>query len=80
MNYVRLLTYVICTTAFASVVTFIDFMKPRGPQPARYSHIQTIAHAIDDWTFNDDKNFDGEIKAAAAKESGRRGGVATRNI
>lgn len=57
MNCVRLLTYAICATAFASVVTFITFMEPRGPQPATYGHIQTIADAVDDWTLNEQKQF-----------------------
>jgi hypothetical protein len=54
MNYARLLVYGICATLFALVVTFLTVRKPKGPQPATYGHIPTIANVIDDWTL--DKN------------------------
>ncbi|KAH8698632.1 hypothetical protein BGW36DRAFT_426327 [Talaromyces proteolyticus] len=57
MNYARLFVYVICAAAFASALTFLTFMKPKGPQPATYGHIQTIADLIDDWTLNENGRF-----------------------
>jgi hypothetical protein len=57
MNYARLLVYVICTTIFASTITILTIMKPKGPQPATYGHIQTIADVIDDWTLDGNGQF-----------------------
>lgn len=57
MNYARLFVYVICATSFASAITFLTFMKPTGPQPATYGHIQTIADVIDDWTLDENGRF-----------------------
>lgn len=57
MNYARLFVYVICTIVFASAITYLTRMKPRGPQPATYGHIQTIADVIDDWTLDKNGRF-----------------------
>lgn len=57
MNYAHLFVYVICTTIFASAITFLTFMKPKGPQPATYGHIQTIADVIGDWTLEKNGRF-----------------------
>jgi hypothetical protein len=32
-------------------------MKPKGPQPATYGHIQTLADVVDDWTLNENGRF-----------------------
>jgi len=57
MNYSRLFVYVICAMAFASFITFLAVTKPKGPQPATYGHIQTIADVIDDWTMDENGCF-----------------------
>jgi hypothetical protein len=76
MNYARLLTYAICATAFASVVTFIAFMKPKSPQPATYGHIQTIADVIDDWSLDGDKRFWwGDKGSSSSREGVRHAGM-----
>jgi hypothetical protein len=57
MSYARLFIYVICTIIFASTITFLTVTKPKGPQPATYGHIQTIADVIDDWTLDENGRF-----------------------
>ncbi|OCL10880.1 hypothetical protein AOQ84DRAFT_374513 [Glonium stellatum] len=57
MNYARLFVYAICATIFASTITILAIMKPKGPQPATYGHIQTIADVIDDWTLDGKGQF-----------------------
>lgn len=57
MNYARLFIYVICGIIFASAITFLAFVKPKGPQPATYGHIQTIADVIEDWRLDEYGRF-----------------------
>jgi hypothetical protein len=57
MNYARLFVYVICTTVFATIITSLTVMKPKGPKPATYGHIQTIADVIDDWILDENGRF-----------------------
>lgn len=38
-------------------VTYLAFMQPKGPQPASFGHIQTLADLIDDWRTNAKGNF-----------------------
>jgi hypothetical protein len=35
---------------FALVCTFIARRRPRGPQPAAYGHLQTLANLVDNWS------------------------------
>lgn len=35
---------------FTLVLTVIVLQRPRGPQPAAYGHIQTLANVVDKWT------------------------------
>ncbi|OAX31802.1 hypothetical protein K503DRAFT_48760 [Rhizopogon vinicolor AM-OR11-026] len=35
---------------FACVFTFVALHRPRGPQPAAYGHLQTLANLIDEWS------------------------------
>jgi hypothetical protein len=53
MNYARLFVYFICAAAFASFATFLTVRKPKGPQPATYGHIQTLADLVDNWTLDE---------------------------
>jgi hypothetical protein len=57
MIYTRVFVYAISTTIFASAIAFLTFIKPKGPQPATYGHIQTIADVIDDWTLDKNGRF-----------------------
>ncbi|KAJ5929573.1 hypothetical protein N7454_006523 [Penicillium verhagenii] len=57
MNYARLFVYVICAIVFGLALTFVTFKKPKGPQPATYGHIQTLADVTDDWTLNENGRF-----------------------
>jgi hypothetical protein len=34
---------------FAIFATFVSFERPRGPLPATYGHLQTIADLVDEW-------------------------------
>ncbi|KAG2029231.1 hypothetical protein BDR03DRAFT_929611 [Suillus americanus] len=34
---------------FACFFTFVALRRPRGPQPAAYGHIQTLANLVDEW-------------------------------
>jgi hypothetical protein len=57
MIYARLFVYVVCTIIFASAIAFLTFVKPKGPQPVTYGHIQTIADLVDDWTLDEKGRF-----------------------
>ncbi|KAG2357276.1 hypothetical protein BDR07DRAFT_1298167 [Suillus spraguei] len=35
---------------FACFLTFIALRRPRGPQPATYGHVQTLANLVDEWS------------------------------
>ncbi|KAF7980040.1 hypothetical protein HWV62_39798 [Athelia sp. TMB] len=39
----------IAITCIACITTIITMYEPRGPQPAAYGHIQTLANLIDEW-------------------------------
>ena len=76
MNYARLFVYVICATAFASALMFLTLKKPKGPQPATYGHIQTLADVIDDWTL--DKNGQFWWGDKGCREEVRHAGMSSR--
>jgi len=38
-------------------VTYLAFIQPKGPQPAAFGHIQTLADLIDDWRTNAEGYF-----------------------
>ncbi|KAG2071884.1 hypothetical protein BDR04DRAFT_1153893 [Suillus decipiens] len=35
---------------FACLFTFVALHRPRGPQPAAYGHVQTLANLVDKWS------------------------------
>ena len=35
---------------FALASTIIARRRPRGPQPAAYGHLQTLANLVDEWS------------------------------
>ncbi|KAG1861671.1 hypothetical protein F4604DRAFT_1929738 [Suillus subluteus] len=35
---------------FACFFTFVALWRPRGPQPAAYGHLQTLANLVDEWS------------------------------
>ncbi|KIK42765.1 hypothetical protein CY34DRAFT_755321 [Suillus luteus UH-Slu-Lm8-n1] len=35
---------------FACFFTFVALRRPRGPQPASYGHLQTLANLVDEWS------------------------------
>ncbi len=39
----------IALLVFSACMTYLAIHKPKGPQPAAYGHIQTLANLIDDW-------------------------------
>jgi hypothetical protein len=57
MNHSRLLLYLVCAIAFASFITFLAVARPKGPQPATYGHVQTLADLIDDWSLDQNGCF-----------------------
>ncbi|KAG0696728.1 hypothetical protein DFH29DRAFT_186074 [Suillus ampliporus] len=42
----------LCIALFvlASFFTFVALRRPRGPQPAAYGHLQTLANLVDEWS------------------------------
>lgn len=42
----------LCITLFifASFFTLVVMFRPRGPQPAAYGHLQTLANLVDEWS------------------------------
>lgn len=55
--YSRLFIYIILNIAFAIFVTVLTAWKPKGPQPATWGHIQTLADLVDDWTTDEKGRF-----------------------
>jgi len=43
---------ILCMTllAFTCLLTFMALRRPRGPQPATYGHLQTLANLVDEWS------------------------------
>lgn len=39
-----------CLVPLANLITLIARYRPRGPQPATYGHIQTLADLVDEWS------------------------------
>lgn len=35
---------------YACFFTFVALRRPRGPQPAAYGHVQTLANLVDEWS------------------------------
>ncbi|KAG2038598.1 hypothetical protein BDR03DRAFT_861751, partial [Suillus americanus] len=35
---------------FACLFTYVALRRPRGPQPAAYGHLQTLANLVDEWS------------------------------
>ncbi|KAJ8594486.1 hypothetical protein M405DRAFT_808898, partial [Rhizopogon salebrosus TDB-379] len=35
---------------FACFCTVVALSRPRGPQPAAYGHLQTLANLVDEWS------------------------------
>ncbi|KAG1773807.1 hypothetical protein EDD22DRAFT_946675 [Suillus occidentalis] len=40
----------IALSIFACFFTFVALRRPRGPQPAAYGHLQTLANLVDEWS------------------------------
>ncbi|KAG0704290.1 hypothetical protein DFH29DRAFT_849312 [Suillus ampliporus] len=40
----------IALAIFASFFTLVSLSQPRGPQPAAYGHLQTLANLVDEWS------------------------------
>lgn len=51
------LAYGISTITVGLFVTYLAFRKPKGPQPAAFGHIQTLADLVDDWRTNAEGYF-----------------------
>lgn len=68
----------------ALFVTYLAFRTPKGPQPAAFGHIQTLADLVDDWSTNakgrfwwggKDGNGDGTGHAGTSAEPARLGRI-----
>ncbi|KAG1861675.1 hypothetical protein F4604DRAFT_1097738 [Suillus subluteus] len=49
MNTPQIWNLCIVLFIFACFFTFIALRRPRGPQPAAYGHLQTLANLVDEW-------------------------------
>ncbi|KAG1726700.1 uncharacterized protein EDB91DRAFT_1263533 [Suillus paluster] len=50
MNTYQIFNLCIAQLIFASVFTLLALCRPRGPQPATYGHLQTLANLVDEWS------------------------------
>ncbi|KAG1811128.1 uncharacterized protein BJ212DRAFT_1589406 [Suillus subaureus] len=52
MTIQRLSIWNLCIALFifACFFTFVALRRPRGPQPAAYGHLQTLANLVDEWS------------------------------
>ncbi|KAJ8592027.1 hypothetical protein M405DRAFT_76370 [Rhizopogon salebrosus TDB-379] len=46
----QILNLCIALLIFACLFTLVALHRPRGPQPAAYGHLQTLANLIDEWS------------------------------
>ncbi|KAG1731079.1 uncharacterized protein EDB91DRAFT_1227285 [Suillus paluster] len=46
----QIMNLCIALCIFACVFTFVALRRPRGPQPATYGHLQTLANLVDEWS------------------------------
>ncbi|KAG1845656.1 hypothetical protein F4604DRAFT_1960149 [Suillus subluteus] len=49
MNTAQIWNLCIALFIFACLFTFVALCRPRGPQPAAYGHLQTLANLVDEW-------------------------------
>jgi hypothetical protein len=49
MVYMRIFVYGIVAIILALFATYLALQRPRGPQPAAYGHLRTLANLVDDW-------------------------------
>jgi hypothetical protein len=49
MLYMRLFVFGIAAIILALFATYLALQTARGPQPATYGHLQTLANLVDDW-------------------------------
>ncbi|OAX33006.1 hypothetical protein K503DRAFT_804736 [Rhizopogon vinicolor AM-OR11-026] len=50
MLTVQIFNLSIALFIFASFFTLVALHRPRGPQPAAYGHLQTLANLVDEWS------------------------------
>ncbi|KIM76079.1 hypothetical protein PILCRDRAFT_826736 [Piloderma croceum F 1598] len=50
MRNVQIVYLTLSLFVFALISTFIAIRRPRGPQPAAYGHLQTLANLVDEWS------------------------------
>ncbi|KAG1756113.1 hypothetical protein EDB19DRAFT_1902286 [Suillus lakei] len=50
MNTAQIWNLCIALAIFACLFTLIALRRPRGPQPATYGHLQTLANLVDEWS------------------------------
>jgi len=49
MSYSRLLVYACACILVAILASYLAFKQPKGPQPAAWGNIQTLADLVDEW-------------------------------
>lgn len=57
MIWSRLVIYAACAVFMAVFATFLASRKPKGPQPATWGHLQTLADLIDNWKTDKNGKF-----------------------
>jgi hypothetical protein len=57
LMYIKALVYFVGTTALGAFTTFLAFRRFRGPQPAAFGYLQTLADLIDEWQVNEKGRF-----------------------
>ncbi|KAG1803410.1 uncharacterized protein BJ212DRAFT_1487011 [Suillus subaureus] len=50
LTLVQIWNLCIALFIFACLFTFVTLRRPRGPQPAAYGHLQTLANLVDEWS------------------------------
>jgi len=54
---VQILNFSLALGVFTVILTLLALWRPRGPQPATYGHIQTLANLIDEWPAEGQKQI-----------------------
>src|SRR5258708_39056469 len=50
LTLVQIWNLCIALSIFACFFTLVTLRRPRGPQPAAYGHLQTLANLVDEWS------------------------------
>lgn len=75
----QILYLTVITLVLVVIMSMVAFRSPRGPQPAAYGHLQTLADCVDEWTATGDfwwgHKWEGDVVSHAGTADRKLGNV-----